>query len=132
MPDSLGPRFPDMAAPYDPELIEVALQIARRENFSAHKGVYVAVTGPNLETRAEYRFLRTIGADVVGMSTVPEILVAVHSGMRALGLSIVTDMCFPDALKPADIEDIIATANAAELKLRALVCGVLAYDAARQ
>ena len=94
--DSLGPRFPDMCQPYDPVLIERALEIARRENIVAHRGVYVAVTGPNLETRAEYRFLRIIGADVVGMSTVPEVLVAVHSGMRSLGLSAITDMCLPD------------------------------------
>ena len=77
--------------PYDRKLIDRALCIARKENFAAHKGVYVAVTGPNLETRAEYRFLRMIGADVVGMSTVPEVLVAVHCGMRVLGLSIVTE-----------------------------------------
>ncbi|NQT36092.1 MAG: purine-nucleoside phosphorylase, partial [Planctomycetes bacterium] len=124
--DSLGPRFPDMIAPYDPDLIEKALEIARRENFAAHRGVYSAVTGPNLETRAEYRFLRTIGADVVGMSTVPEVLVAVHASMRVLGLSIVTDMCLPDALQPAVIEEIIATANAAEPNLRKIVLGILA------
>jgi purine-nucleoside phosphorylase len=129
--DRLGPRFPDMIAPYDPELIEVALEIARRENFTAHRGVYVAVTGPNLETRAEYRFLRTIGADVVGMSTVPEVIVAVHSGMRSLGLSIVTDMCLPDALKPVDIDEILATAAEAEPKLRQIVLGVLAREVAR-
>lgn len=126
--DNLGPRFPDMCAPYDPELIDRALAIARRENFAAHKGVYVAVTGPNLETRAEYRFLRTIGADVVGMSTVPEVLVAVHASMRVLGLSIVTDLCLPDALKPANIQEIIATANEAEPKLRKIVLGVLAGE----
>ena len=124
--DALGPRFPDMSAPYDRDLIGRALEIARRENFVAHKGVYVAVTGPNLETRAEYRFLRTIGADVVGMSTVPEVLVAVHAGMRVLGLSIVTDLCLPDALKPANIQEILATAATAELKLRKIVLGVLA------
>lgn len=124
--DSLGPRFPDMAAPYDPRLIDAALAIARREDFVAHKGVYVAVTGPNLETRAEYRFLRLIGADVVGMSTVPEVIVAVHSGMRVLGLSIVTDMCLPDALKPANIEHILAAAASAEPKLRKIVVGVMA------
>ena len=126
--ESLGPRFPDMSAPYDPQLIDRALDIARRENFVAHKGVYVAVTGPNLETRAEYRFLRAIGADVVGMSTVPEVIVAVHAGMRALGLSIVTDLCLPDALEPADIDTILATAAEAEPKLRAIVLGVLAGE----
>jgi purine-nucleoside phosphorylase len=123
--DSLGPRFPDMSQPYDRALIHRALDIARRENFAAHKGVYAAVTGPNLETRAEYRFLRTIGADAVGMSTVPEALVAVHAGMRVLGLSVITDMCFPDALKPAKIEEIIAVAATAEPKLRAIVQGIL-------
>jgi purine-nucleoside phosphorylase len=126
--DSLGPRFPDMCRPYDPVLIRRALEIARRENIVAHRGVYVGVTGPNLETRAEYRFLRTIGADVVGMSTVPEVIVAVHAGMRVLGLSIVTDVCLPDSLKPANIEEIIATANAAEPKLRKIVLGVLAQE----
>lgn len=129
--DRLGPRFPDMSAPYTPELCEVGQEIARRENFVAHRGVMVAVTGPNLETRAEYRFLRMIGADVVGMSTVPEVIVAVHCGMRAFGLSVVTDMCFPDALKPAVVEEIIAIANGAEPKLRALVLGVLAHEASR-
>jgi purine-nucleoside phosphorylase len=128
--DALGPRFPDMSAPYDRVLIDRALEIARQENFAAHKGVYVAVTGPNLETRAEYRFLRGIGADVVGMSTVPEVLVAVHGGMRVLGLSIVTDLCLPDALKPADISAILATAAGAEPKLRKIVLGVLAREAA--
>jgi purine-nucleoside phosphorylase len=123
--DRLGPRFPDMSAPYDRQLIDRALEIARRENFACHKGVYVAVTGPNLETRAEYRFLRTIGADVVGMSTVPEVIVAVHTGMRVLGLSIVTDICLPDALKPANIEEILAAAAAAEPKLRKIVLGVV-------
>ena len=91
-----------------------------------HTGVYVAVAGPNLETRAEYRFLRTIGADVVGMSVVPEVLVAVHSGMRVLGLAIVTDLCLPDALKPADIGEIIKVANAAERKMTAIVEQVIA------
>ena len=127
--DALGPRFPDMCRPYDPDLIDRALEIARRENFAAHKGVYVAVTGPNLETRAEYRFLRGIGADVVGMSTVPEVIVAVHSGMRVLGLSIITDVCLPDALRPADIDEIVATAGQAEPKLRKLVLGILAHEA---
>lgn len=127
--DRLGPRFPDMSQPYDRELIDVGLEVARREDFVAHRGVMVAVTGPNLETRAEYRFLRQIGADVVGMSTVPEVIVASHAGMRAFGVSVVTDMCLPDALKPAIVEEIIAIANESEPKLRALMCGVLAHEA---
>jgi purine-nucleoside phosphorylase len=124
--ENLGPRFPDMIEPYDASLVEQCLEIARQKNFAAHRGVYVAVTGPNLETRAEYRFLRTIGADVVGMSTVPEVIVAIHSGMRCLGLSIVTDMCLPDALQPVDIDHILATAGRAEPNLRELVLGVVA------
>ena len=128
--DRLGPRFPDMAQPYDPALVERALAVARREDFAAHKGVFVAVLGPNLETRAEYRFLRMIGADVVGMSTVPEVIAAVHCGLRMLGLSIVTDLCLPDALKPVDVTEIIATANAAEPKLRQIILGVLSEFAA--
>ncbi len=127
--DRLGPRFPDMCAPYDKQLITTALAIARRENIIAHQGVLVAVTGPNLETRAEYRFLRQIGADAVGMSTVPEVLVARHCGLAVVGFSVVTDKCLPDALEPADIGRIIATANAAEPKLLALVQGVLAHVA---
>jgi purine-nucleoside phosphorylase len=130
--DRLGPRFPDMSAPYDAKLIDAALEIARRENFAAHRGVFVAVPGPNLETRAEYRFLRAVGADSVGMSTVPEVIVAVHAGLRTLGLSVVTDLCLPDALEPADVAKIIAVANSAEPKLRALVRGVLEYEAANE
>ena len=127
--DRLGPRFPDMCEPYSQELVERALEIARRENIVAHKGVFAAVSGPNLETRAEYRFLRTIGADAVGMSTVPEVIVAVHCGMRVVGFSIVTDLCLPDALQPADVSEIIAVANAAEPKLRILVRNVLRFEA---
>jgi purine-nucleoside phosphorylase len=129
--DRLGPRFPDMSTPYDPELIDAGLEIARRENFVCHRGVTVAVTGPNLETRAEYRFLRRIGADVVGMSTVPEAIVAVHCGLRTFGLAVVTDMCYPDHAEPVKVEHIIATANSAAPRLRAMVCGVLKYDAGR-
>ncbi len=125
--DRLGPRFPDMSAPYDAELVEKGLEIARQQNFVAHKGVMVAVTGPCLETRAEYRFLRMIGADVVGMSTVPEVIVAVHCGLRVFGVSVITDMCLPDALEPADVDKIIATANSAEPQLRALFEGVLGH-----
>ncbi len=126
--DRLGPRFPDMCEPYDQKLIDRALEIARKENIVAHKGVFVAVAGPNLETRAEYRFLRNIGADVVGMSTVPEVIVAVHAGLRVVGFSIITDMCLADALKPANVEEIIATAGAAEPNLTTLVLGVLAGE----
>ncbi len=123
--DRLGPRFPDLIEPYNRQLQDLAMKVALEQNIIAHRGVYVAVVGPNLETRAEYRFLRAIGADVVGMSTVPEVLVAVHSGMKVLGFSIVTDMCLPDALHPVQIEDIIAVANEAEAKLRSIVRRVL-------
>jgi purine-nucleoside phosphorylase len=119
--DRLGIRFPDMTYPYDRELIALAQKIALEERVVCHKGVFVAVPGPNLETRAEYRFLRGIGADVVGMSTVPEVIVGVHAGLRNVGFSIVTDMCLPDALEPAKLEEIIAVANAAEKKLRVVV-----------
>jgi purine-nucleoside phosphorylase len=119
--DRLGIRFPDMCWPYDRELIALTKRVALEEKISLQQGVFVAVAGPNLETRAEYRFLRMIGADVVGMSTVPEIIVGVHSGLRNLGLSVITDVCLPDALEPASLEDIIATATAAEKKLRVLV-----------
>jgi purine-nucleoside phosphorylase len=123
--ERLGPRFPDLIEPYDRALQDLALEVALKENITAVRGVYVAVVGPNLETRAEYRFLRGIGADAVGMSTVPEVLVAIHAGLKVLGFSIVTDMCLPDALKPVRIEEIIAVANEAEAKLRTIVCGVL-------
>jgi purine-nucleoside phosphorylase len=119
--DRLGPRFPDMSAPYDPELRELARRTAAELGILLREGVYVSVAGPNLETRAEYRMLRTLGADVVGMSTVPEVIVAVHQGMRVLGLSIITDQCLPDALEPADIGRIIATAARAEPQLTRLV-----------
>jgi purine-nucleoside phosphorylase len=124
--DRLGERFPDMSQPYDAELIRLVQRVALEEKIKVHKGVFVAVAGPNLETRAEYRFLRGIGADVVGMSTVPEVIVGVHAKMRVLGLSVITDMCLPDALEPAHLPDIIATANAAEKKLRVLVRRVVA------
>ncbi|MDO5114366.1 MAG: purine-nucleoside phosphorylase, partial [Planctomycetia bacterium] len=124
-----GDRFPDMCEPYTRELVDAAMEIALRNGIVAHRGVYVGVLGPNLETRAEYRFLRAIGADVVGMSTIPEVIVAVHSQMRVLGLSIVTDMALPDALKPANVEEIIATANAAEPKLSQIVLEILEREA---
>ena len=125
-PDELGPRFPDMSEPYDLGLQRLALDVAKDEKITLRRGVYVAVAGPNLETRAEYRFLRTIGADVVGMSTVPEVIVAVHGGMKVLGVSIVTDSCLPDALKPASVEEIIRVAGEAEPKLTSLIKNVVA------
>ena len=124
--DRLGPRFPDMCWPYDQELIKLSLKTALEEKITCHKGVFVAVSGPNLETRAEYRFLRGIGADVVGMSTVPEVIVAVHAGLRSLGISVITDVCLPDALQPVSLDDILETAAVAEKKLRTLVRRVVA------
>lgn len=115
--DELGPRFPDMSAPYDPDLIDMAEKIALENQIKLHRGVFVAVAGPNLETRAEYRFLRAIGADVVGMSTVPENLVAVHADLRVVAFSVVTDACFPDALEPISIPRIIENASVGEKKL---------------
>ncbi len=126
--DRLGPRFPDMSQPYDRRLIDQAERIARQEDMRLHRGVFVAVAGPNLETRAEYRFLRLIGGDVVGMSTVPEVLVAVHAGLRVVGFSVITDLCFPDTLQPADIQQIIKHAQDAGPRLRALTRGVLQAD----
>ncbi|HEY0969609.1 MAG TPA: purine-nucleoside phosphorylase [Gemmatimonadales bacterium] len=122
---ALGPRFPDMSAAYDPGLREMARAVAAERGIALREGVYVAVQGPNLETRAEYRMLRQLGADVVGMSTVPEVIVAVHAGMRVLGLSIITDQCLPDALEPASMEQIVAAAGRAEPKLAALVSGIV-------
>jgi purine-nucleoside phosphorylase len=123
--DRLGPRFPDLSAAYDPALRALARRAALELGITLREGVYVAVAGPNLETRAEYRMLRALGADVVGMSTVPEVIVANHEGMRVLGLSIITDQCLPDALEPADIGRIIETARRAEPHLTRLVTGVV-------
>lgn len=124
--DRLGVRFPDMSEPYDRGLLATAEAVALERKIPLKRAVYVAVAGPNLETAAEYRFLRTIGADTVGMSSVPECLAAVHGGLRVLGLSVVTDSCFPDSLRPANVEEIIKVANAAQPRLEALVCGILA------
>lgn len=115
--EELGPRFPDMSQPYSKKLIEAALTIAQQNNITCHKGVYVAVTGPNLETRAEYRYLRIIGADAVGMSTVPEVIVANHSGLPVFAISVLTDECNPDTLQPVSVEEIIKVAMAAEPKM---------------
>lgn len=119
--DTLGPRFPDMCDPYDPGLLAALEALALETGIRAQRGVYVALPGPSLETRAEYRFLRTIGADAVGMSTVPEVLVAIHAGMKVAGLSCITDLCLPDALKPVKIEEILRVAAEAEPKMTALV-----------
>jgi len=123
--DELGPRFPDMSEPYDRSLMALAGEVALERGIRLNRGVYVAVAGPNLETRAEYRMLRMMGADVVGMSTVPEVIVAVHGGMRVLGLSIITDSCLPDALEPASLEKILAVAAVAEPVLAELVEAVV-------
>ena len=119
--DRLGERFPDMCFAYDRGLLALGRAIALKQRIPVQQGVYVAVTGPNLETRAEYRFLRTLGADVVGMSTVPEVIVGVHSKMRNVGLSVVTDLCLPDALQPVSLPEILEAAHEAEPRLRAFV-----------
>jgi purine-nucleoside phosphorylase len=123
--EALGPRFPDLSEVYDAPLRAVARSVAADLNLNLREGVYVAVAGPNLETRAEYRMLRTLGADAVGMSTVPEAIVARHAGMRVLGVSLITDQCLPDALQPASLESILGVARRAEPSLTALVRGVL-------
>ena len=121
--DSIGDRFPDMYNCYDKDLVTLAEQTAIEMHIPVQKGVYVAVAGPNLETAAEYRFLRTIGADVVGMSTVPEVIAARHQGTKVMAFSIITDMGLPDALQPCSLEDVIGAASAAEPKLRDLISG---------
>ncbi len=123
--DELGPRFPDMYDCYDHDLMKLVEEVALDEGIRLQKGVYVSVAGPNLETAAEYRFLRMIGADVVGMSTVPEVIVARHQGSKVLGLSIVTDMGLPDALGPMNLEKILKTAAEAEPKLKRLIVKTL-------
>ncbi len=123
--DKLGPRFVDMCEPYDKKLIELYEKVAMREKVRIHRGVYVGVSGPNLETPAEYRFLRLIGADAVGMSTVPEVIVAKHSGLKVLGISCITDECFPDKLEPANLAKLIKVANLAEPKMTRLIKGIL-------
>ena len=119
--DELGERFPDMSEPYSRDLVELAQQTALELSISAHKGVLSVVAGPNLETRAEYRMLRQMGADIVGMSTAPEIIVAKHAGLKTVAFSIVTDMCLPDALEPAKMENILAAAADGGAKLQRLL-----------
>jgi purine-nucleoside phosphorylase len=123
--DQLGPRWPDLSKPYDLKLVERALEHARLGNFAASAGVYVAVSGPSYETRAEYRFLRLIGADVVGMSTVPEAIVAAHASLPVLALSVVTNVCRPDAQQATDGHEVLSAGNAAEPKVRHIVLGIL-------
>jgi purine-nucleoside phosphorylase len=126
--DELGPRFPDMSEPYKRTLINKALSIAKANNITCHKGVYVAVSGPNLETKAEYKYLRIIGGDAVGMSTAPEVIVARHMGLTVFAISVLTDEGFPDILKPVSVEEILAVAHEAEPKmtliLKELIAGV--------
>lgn len=119
--DSMGPRFPDMSEPYSHKLIGLAEDAARELKIKLQKGVYAAMQGPNLETRAEYRFLRIVGADAVGMSTIPENIVAVHMGMQVLGFSILTDECFPETLKTVSLEEVIAVAKEAEPRMTAVM-----------
>lgn len=123
--ERLGPRFPDMYQPYCAELLARAEAVALQKGIRTRKGVYSAMTGPCLETRAEYRMLKILGADTIGMSTVPEVIVATHGGMKVLGISVVTDMCLPDALAPVNIDEIIATAGEAGPKLEEIILGVL-------
>ncbi len=126
--DRLGPRFPDMSAPYDRKLSERALAVARKADFICHCGVYIAMLGPNYETRAEIRMLRYLGGDAVGMSTVPEAIVAAHVGLRVLGLSTITNVCSPDVPHTTSGEEVVATANTAKDKLRAIVSGVISTE----
>lgn len=123
--NDLGPRFPDMSDPYTERLRDIAQNVALNEAILMHQGVYVALSGPMLETRAEYRYLRLLGADVVGMSTVPEVTAAVHMGMDVLGISVITDECFPDSLQPVNIEEILDAAAMAEPKMTKVIIGVL-------
>ncbi len=115
--EELGPRFTDLSAPYDQQMIDKALEIAKKQNIPATKGVYVSVPGPNLETKAEYRYLRIIGGDIVGMSTVPEVIVANHANIATFAISVVTDEGFHEDLQPLSVEEVIATAMEAEPKM---------------
>lgn len=123
--ESLGPRFPDMSEPFNRKLIQIGREVALEAKIRAHEGVVIAVSGPNLETAAEYRAFRRLGADCVTMSTIPEVIVANHAGLKVIGISTVTDNCLPDSLKPAHLEDIIKVAQAAEPRLETLVLGIL-------
>lgn len=130
--DRLGPRWPDLSEPYDRRLLKITREVALELRLAVHKGVFVAVPGPNLETRAEYRMLKTLGADVVGMSTVPEVLVAIHAGMKVLAFSVVTDLCLPDCLEPVEVPKILENARLGGEKLARLIPAVLTRWAAQQ
>ncbi len=123
--DELGPRFPDMSEPYTDRLIDTAEHVALDLSIKMHEGVYLAISGPMLETKAEYRYMRQLGADVVGMSTVPEVISAVHMGLEVLGISVITDECFPDALEPVSLDDVLEAAGMAEPKMTQVIVGVL-------
>ena len=123
--EELGPRFPDMSQPYTRSLLDLAESVALEQGIKLHQGVFTAMSGPMLETKAEYRFLRLIGADAVGMSTIPEVIAAVHMSMDVLGISAITDECFPDALKPLDIEDVLEAGKIAQPKMTRIIVGVL-------
>jgi purine-nucleoside phosphorylase len=122
---NLGPRFPDMSQPYTERLLSTAEQVALDAGIKIHQGVYLAVSGPMLETKAEYRYMRQLGADVVGMSTVPEVIAAIHMSMEVLGISVITDECFPDSLEPVSLDDVLEAAAMAEPHLTRIVVGVL-------
>lgn len=124
--DELGLRFPDMCQPYDPALLALAEEVAREAKLPVRRGVYAAMLGPQLETKAEYRWLRASGADAVGMSTVPEVIVGVHCALRVFAVSLISDLCIPETLKPVNIEEIIAVANKAEPLLSRLISGLVA------
>uniref|UniRef100_A0A7C4QQT8 Purine nucleoside phosphorylase n=1 Tax=Schlesneria paludicola TaxID=360056 RepID=A0A7C4QQT8_9PLAN len=128
--DRLGPRWPDLCAPYDRRLLSITRDVALELGMGVHKGVFVAVPGPNLETRAEYRMLKALGADVVGMSTVPEVLVAIHANLKVLAFSVVTDLCLPDCLEPVEVPKILENARIGGEKLARLIPAVLSRWAA--
>ena len=123
--DELGPRFPDMSQPYTKRLLEMAEKVALDQGIKMHEGVYLSLSGPTMETKAEYRFLGQLGADVVGMSTVPEVITAVHMDMDVMGVSVITDECFPDALQPVNIEHVLEAAEMAQPDMTAVIIGVL-------
>jgi purine-nucleoside phosphorylase len=124
--DQFGPRFPDMSEPYDAAMRKMALEIAKANQITCHEGVYVSVAGPNLETKAEYRYLRIIGGDAVGMSTVPEVIVANHMGIPVFAISVLTDEGFPENLKPVSLDEILQTAKAAEPKMTSILKELIA------